>query len=198
MILTIDPNFLGHPSRVPSQWVYQQISLWFEIPEAKSPPSTSSTSEIHLLLLPGQSAGLGGIPTPKDDPDGNLWRILNLDLIRMLQKAGETTKWVDIYVHVPSWELTYLLRVWYFWVDDFPNFPRWDMDSFPGRYIELYHCHFFVELYHQLLIGWFHCRYLRGESPKIILPVKGPLFKRTWSSSNDQVSGEITQFSWGV
>ena len=26
----------------------------------------------------------------------------------------------------PSWELTYFLKS-PFWVDDFPNFPRWDM-----------------------------------------------------------------------
>ena len=28
---------------------------------------------------------------------------------------------------VPSRELTYPPDVWHFWVDDFPNFPRWDM-----------------------------------------------------------------------
>ena len=27
---------------------------------------------------------------------------------------------------LPSWELTYTIKSHY-WVDDFPNFPRWDM-----------------------------------------------------------------------
>ena len=36
---------------------------------------------------------------------------------------------LSFYLDLPSWELTYPLRM-RFWVDDFPNFPRWDMWSF--------------------------------------------------------------------
>ena len=36
----------------------------------------------------------------------------------------------------PSREWTYPPDFRHIWVDDFPNFPRWDMFSFPGGYIE--------------------------------------------------------------
>ena len=37
---------------------------------------------------------------------------------------------------IPSREFTYPPDFRHIWVDDFPNFPRWDMFSFPGGYIE--------------------------------------------------------------
>ena len=47
---------------------------------------------------------------------------------------------------VPSRELTYPPDVWHFWVDDFPNFPRWDMLVFlegiflPFQLVPLWWC----------------------------------------------------------
>ena len=48
-----------------------------------------------------------------------LWAILIKNMTRSLMINGPRSK--DL--RIPSWELTYPLPVWYFRVDDFPNFP---------------------------------------------------------------------------
>ena len=51
--------------------------------------------------------------------------------IRFISETNPTLQWYT--QQLPSRELTYPPKM-AFWVDDFPNFPRWDMWSFPGGY----------------------------------------------------------------
>ena len=54
---------------------------------------------------------------------------VHICLVASLDKRREKLK------QLPSRERSHILFPRHFWVDDFPNFPRWDMYPFPGGYI---------------------------------------------------------------